>query len=602
MSYQALLFCPDDKTARTVAQVLSELDFSVEPAADPFAAVKKLMAQHFDAIVVDCENEQNASLIFKSARNSSSNQASLSVAVVEGQAGVAKAFRIGANLVLTKPINIEQSKGTLRVARGLLRKGAEGAKSSTGASTAPAANHPGATQAKSVPSFPMPKLDSARPTPSASVPSGSLESERESSPRLDPTEAAVLESMPNTVPHAVGEQSEGASTSKNYPWQPTPKTSAGPMAAALQKAAEAAGKSLPAETHEVGKASSSLAGSAAKQTIKPTAMASGQGAASAPALAKELFQASAVESEPSVAVPTTKREADRKTQLTARSDADTWVADSPSFGMDAKEAEPSERNNRPIFAAVAVLVLAVAAYFGWTTLHGKVSQPAAAPVPAQSVPAPAPQVTAAPVAEDVTPSQTLESKPSPAAPFATTVKSSVVPSPKATSTGAIAEDKTVTIENTQPMLVKSEGARPAHSSAESETEPEAPSALGISGGSSSDVSELSNVAPAVPVNASKPVPQVVNISQGVSQGLILKKVQPSYPAQALSIQVQGPVQLQATISKNGDITNLKVVSGQPMLVRAAMEAVRQWKYKPYFLNGQPVDVQTEITVNFRLPN
>src|SRR5450755_1593870 len=123
MSYQALLFCPDEKTARVVSQVLSELEFSVEPCHEPFAAVKKLMVQYFDAIVVDCDNEQNAALLFKSARNSGSNQASLAVAVVEGQTGVAKAFRLGANLVLTKPIHVEQSKGTLRVARGLLRKG-----------------------------------------------------------------------------------------------------------------------------------------------------------------------------------------------------------------------------------------------------------------------------------------------------------------------------------------------------------------------------------------------------------------------------------------------------------------------------------------------
>src|SRR5689334_9907245 len=122
MSYQALLFCPDEKTARVVTQVLTELDFTVEPCNETFSAVKKLMAQHFDAVVVDCENEQNATLLFKSARNSAPNQNSLAVAVVEGQSGVAKAFRIGANLVLTKPINVEQSKGTLRVARGLLRK------------------------------------------------------------------------------------------------------------------------------------------------------------------------------------------------------------------------------------------------------------------------------------------------------------------------------------------------------------------------------------------------------------------------------------------------------------------------------------------------
>src|SRR5580704_10015640 len=139
MKYNALLFCPDDKTARVVTQVLTDLEFRVEPCNEPFAAVKKLMAEHFDAIVVDCDSEQNAALLFKSAHNSGSNQSSLAVAVVEGQAGVAKAFRIGANLVLTKPINVEQSKGTLRVARGLLRK-TEAAKpaGSTAATTQPA--------------------------------------------------------------------------------------------------------------------------------------------------------------------------------------------------------------------------------------------------------------------------------------------------------------------------------------------------------------------------------------------------------------------------------------------------------------------------------
>jgi DNA-binding response OmpR family regulator len=122
MSYKSLLFCPDERTARLVAQVLKELEFAVESANEPFAAVKKLEVERFDALIVDCQNEQDASLLFKTARNSSQNHSSLSVAVVEGQAGVAKAFRIGANLVLTKPINVEQSKGTLRVARGLLRK------------------------------------------------------------------------------------------------------------------------------------------------------------------------------------------------------------------------------------------------------------------------------------------------------------------------------------------------------------------------------------------------------------------------------------------------------------------------------------------------
>src|SRR5271154_517541 len=137
MSYKALLFCPDERTAKTVTQVLSELEFQVEACNEAFAAVKKLMAGHFDAVVVDCDNEQNAALLFKSAKSSTSSQASLAVAVVEGQTGVAKAFRLGANLVLTKPINVEQAKGTLRVARGLLRKGQAAKAAAAAPSVAP---------------------------------------------------------------------------------------------------------------------------------------------------------------------------------------------------------------------------------------------------------------------------------------------------------------------------------------------------------------------------------------------------------------------------------------------------------------------------------
>src|ERR1017187_4632732 len=145
MGYQALLFSPDEKLARIVSQVFTELDFAIEPAHEPFGAVKRLMAHHYDAIVVDCTDEQNASLLFKSARNSTLNQSSLAIAVVEGQAGIAKAYRIGANLVLTKPINVEQAKGTLRVARGLLRKHSE----SSGSSASDAVPSPAAP----VPSF-----------------------------------------------------------------------------------------------------------------------------------------------------------------------------------------------------------------------------------------------------------------------------------------------------------------------------------------------------------------------------------------------------------------------------------------------------------------
>jgi len=96
------------------------------------------------------------------------------------------------------------------------------------------------------------------------------------------------------------------------------------------------------------------------------------------------------------------------------------------------------------------------------------------------------------------------------------------------------------------------------------------------------------------------VPQRVRISQGVTKGLLIHRVEPSYPPLARAARVQGEVILTAIIDTNGAIKNLQLVSGHPMLVPAAIAAVQQWRYKPYLLNGQPVEVETTITVIFSL--
>jgi protein TonB len=95
-------------------------------------------------------------------------------------------------------------------------------------------------------------------------------------------------------------------------------------------------------------------------------------------------------------------------------------------------------------------------------------------------------------------------------------------------------------------------------------------------------------------------PQRVRVSSGVSTGLLVRKVNPNYPPLARQARIQGTVILQAEISKSGDIQNLRLISGHPMLAPAAIEAVKQWKYKPYLLNGEPVEVETTVQVNFTL--
>jgi protein TonB len=81
---------------------------------------------------------------------------------------------------------------------------------------------------------------------------------------------------------------------------------------------------------------------------------------------------------------------------------------------------------------------------------------------------------------------------------------------------------------------------------------------------------------------------------------LLKKITPAYPALAKSARIQGTVRFTAIIGKDGTIQNLQLVSGHPMLVQSATEAVKQWVYKPTLLNGEPVEVITQIDVNFTL--
>jgi len=95
-------------------------------------------------------------------------------------------------------------------------------------------------------------------------------------------------------------------------------------------------------------------------------------------------------------------------------------------------------------------------------------------------------------------------------------------------------------------------------------------------------------------------PQRIRISQGVTRGLLVHREEPAYPPLARAARVQGEVVLSAVIDGNGQIQNLQLVSGHPMLVPAAIAAVKLWRYKPYLLNGQPVEVETTITVIFTL--
>jgi len=133
--------------------------------------------------------------------------------------------------------------------------------------------------------------------------------------------------------------------------------------------------------------------------------------------------------------------------------------------------------------------------------------------------------------------------------------------------------------------------------------PEPPGGPGVPGIVGDDAGENrllaaigSGLRPAIPAAPLVRPPRVSH----VMEGNLIRRVQPEYPALAKQARIQGTVVLRAIIDRDGIIQNLQVISGHPLLVRAALNAVRQWRYRPYYLNDQAVEVETQVTVNFSL--
>jgi len=102
------------------------------------------------------------------------------------------------------------------------------------------------------------------------------------------------------------------------------------------------------------------------------------------------------------------------------------------------------------------------------------------------------------------------------------------------------------------------------------------------------------------VPAERGRPGVVRGSQAVMAGLLVSKVAPDYPVDAKQARIQGTVVMKVIVDKEGNVANIQLISGHPLLAPAAIDALKQWKYRPYLLNGMPVEIETQVQVNFTL--
>jgi TonB family protein len=446
---------------------------------------------------------------------------------------------------------------------------------------------------------------------------------------------ALLESMSDSIDSKRPAPSATASSpSKEYPWQPVSKPLSEPMASALKRAAEAANKAEPAPA----------AFPADSSKLRPAAYStpSAHGAASAPAPARETPRPNPQMVQPHPAAAKISPSVLDEIEI------------APAFGTGAAAADPGPEpllfatmqdepeasgSSKKVLIIAAIVVLVTAGAYFYATKHpeiapaslqkylGKpgVSAPVQTQAPASAQPQPlaAAQTAAASPSSSsssstsslptiVTPAGTsnhgsdaanfqvdpIETSPATihagqeVKPSAGKAASSPVADTEIASSTPAPSNRVLTVAKSKP-LVKTAAPAPEV------VVPPAPLSLGVGSSTDKEIAGIANGATAAMPKAA--TAGAVKISQGVTQGLLVKRVPPSYPQSAKQMHIQGTVQLQANIGKDGSVSNVKSLSGDPALAHAAIEAVKQWKYRPYTLNNEPVEIQTQITVNFKLP-
>jgi periplasmic protein TonB len=606
MATRAFLLCGDEKAVQAVTQILDELEVSFEHSSEPAFSLKRLATQRFDLLIVDCDNVQNATQVFNSARASSLNKASIAIAIVEGKAGVPNAFRLGASLVLTKPVALEQVRNTLRTGIGMTRKEAQEVK--TLAPTVPTVVAP-TTVTSSTPSpVVTPPVSPATVVPTTAVPTPAANRPAASPTVLTPVAPQQPAPTPVRPVAPVAETPKPTTSAPPAPAKPVvAATPANPPAVSTEQKKPAVGtvnepKMAPAVgTPALAKASAASVGANSASVRNFDAVFATQSTPEKSEKAKGDLKSSPAK----LTAEEPKHEGTSVLSIVdplAEECALDPVKDHgvPSFGGLGAQSfagiESQKSGGKGVWIAALVLVLLAGGGYGaWLTQPGfrklieweylnvmsKIgtahSQPQTAPAvkPPTPVSAPAAASAPAPIADGQTAdASTTGNESQTVATNATSTAPSSTPSAQASSTPADTATKTAAALQTAKQDTTPNHANPSLVAASASVPPTA---------------------------ASKPSSDLLEVPEDYADDQVVHRVHPSYPKQARARKLHGAVVLQAIINKQGKVDSLQLVSGDPLLAQAAADAVKQWRYKPYWHNGEASDFQTRITVDFKQP-
>ena len=251
-------------------------------------------------------------------------------------------------------------------------------------------------------------------------------------------------------------------------------------------------------------------------------------------------------------------------------------------GLHEEEQGAAEKWRYGTIASLALLVVFLLSVFGWRAWHKS-------SIPSRSnLPAAAPQLT--PTESGTSAAGSLAWKPAAEPPV-----SRRVAAPATRSTNATTVEIPDAVIRRRPKASPPSAAGGENADTQSDSEPDTGSVLQMAASRAGEAG-LGNVLSTAPALPRLGVP----VSQGVTGGILLHKVQPAYPSEARRSHLEGVVALEAVITEQGQIEDLRVISGPPALAQAAVNAVSQWRYSPYMLNGKPIRKQTRVNITFKV--
>jgi len=609
----ALLLSPDDQAVSAITAVLEEMSVTCERPLDGVTAAQKLNSHSFDLVLVDCENLPAAKLIFDVCRRGKGGNSAVPIAIVDGRAGLPTAFRLGAELILTKPVAKDQARNTIRTAVSRVKK-----------------EEPARTA-----------------EPNISHPTDALPADALSAPAGQGGQGFAVEQAEQKMAEEGTLAATAAAGGPQLISYSDPVPAATFSASAFSQAALTPTMSAPAAVPEM-----SAAPAAEVHPVLVEAKPSVQHKPSDDPVLAELEKAEAEAEAETKGEVKAEPQHKAKAEETHQTIFSSYSESGSKRGRGESKKRESQRDQKtrgPLVAVLVLLLVCASLYAAWMyepgfralaqpqidrvlALVGMARQPhRTAPTPAKpsaqtvKVPVPVPASSdgsaqsselpaATPSAAATAPSTTSGAAGAPSRSSGTSASGT-----PASGTPASASPSSATPASTNPASAAPVSATPAKGATASGA---AAASAGKSGTTRIDLAKAGENQISVKQNAIKQSTTdgkysaaadrstdgelsgektaVILSSQGAGKRL-MHSVQPTYPAGTRPGEVQGTMVLKAVVDEDGNVAGARVIEGNPALADAAISAVKKWRYRPYLRDGKAQPFQTIVLVDFQHP-